>query len=161
MEDVSSIYSSIGSSLNSMAYEPVCDSQYGRCHRQHYNFSRPLDQPALTSCYSIQYTADCANENRLSVDSDMVSVVRTMAQSDSGLHVRNRTWLKIVIPNAFIGSDLVSWLHQHMEGFADRREARKYACSLLKAGYIQHIVNKVAFSEQRYYVFGDLPNGMR
>ena len=54
------------------------------------------------------------------------------------------------------GSDLVDWLHTHVEGFADRRDARKYACNLLKAGYIRHTVNKLTFSEQCYYVFGDL-----
>ncbi|XP_042338232.1 segment polarity protein dishevelled homolog DVL-3-like, partial [Plectropomus leopardus] len=53
-------------------------------------------------------------------------------------------------------SDVVDWLHRNVEGFTDRREARKYAGNLLKAGYIRHTVNKVTFSEQCYYVFGDL-----
>ena len=59
----------------------------------------------------------------------------------------------------FPGSDLVDWLHTHVEGFADRRDARKYATNLLKAGYIRHTVNKLTFSEQCYYVFGDLCGG--
>lgn len=54
------------------------------------------------------------------------------------------------------GSDLVDWLFTHVDGFADRRDARKYACNLLKAGYIRHTVNKITFSEQCYYIFGDL-----
>lgn len=101
------------------------------------------------------------------------------------------------------GSDVVDWLYSHVEGFQDRREARKYACNLLKvnalfelvchvlrlnrslllsffwffdfffcdvlfashiclymvvyqAGFIRHTVNKITFSEQCYYVFGDL-----
>jgi len=54
------------------------------------------------------------------------------------------------------GSDVVDWLFHHVEGFSDRREARKYASNLLKAGYIRHTVNKITFSEQCYYVFGDL-----
>ncbi|VDH99785.1 segment polarity protein dishevelled [Mytilus galloprovincialis] len=53
-------------------------------------------------------------------------------------------------------SDLVDWLFTHLEGFTDRRDARKYACNLLKAGYIRHTVNKITFSEQCYYVFGDI-----
>ncbi|XP_044059130.1 segment polarity protein dishevelled homolog DVL-3 isoform X3 [Siniperca chuatsi] len=53
-------------------------------------------------------------------------------------------------------SDVVDWLHRNLEGFTDRREARKYAGNLLKAGYIRHTVSKVTFSEQCYYVFGDL-----
>ena len=59
----------------------------------------------------------------------------------------------------FSGSDLVEWLFTHVEGFADRRDARKYACNLLKAGFIRHTVNKITFSEQCYYVFGDLSGG--
>lgn len=51
------------------------------------------------------------------------------------------------------GSDLVDWLYTHVSGFVDRRDARRYACNLLKAGFIQHTVNKVTFSEQCYYVF--------
>ena len=56
----------------------------------------------------------------------------------------------------FPGSDVVDWLFHHVEGFSDRREARKYASNLLKAGYIRHTVNKITFSEQCYYIFGDL-----
>ena len=54
-----------------------------------------------------------------------------------------------------VGSDVVDWLFHHVEGFSDRREARKYASNLLKAGYIRHTVNKITFSEQCYYIFGD------
>uniref|UniRef100_A0A4W6FD60 Dishevelled segment polarity protein 3 n=1 Tax=Lates calcarifer TaxID=8187 RepID=A0A4W6FD60_LATCA len=95
-------------------------------------------------------------ENHLTIHSDITAVVKAMANPESGLEVRDRMWLKITIPNAFIGSDVVDWLHHNVEGFTDRREARKYAGNLLKAGYIRHTVNKVTFSEQCYYVFGDL-----
>lgn len=50
---------------------------------------------------------------------------------------------------------MVDWLYHHVEGFQDRREARKYASNLLKAGFIRHTVNKITFSEQCYYIFGD------
>ncbi|XP_062275954.1 segment polarity protein dishevelled homolog DVL-3 [Scomber scombrus] len=95
-------------------------------------------------------------DNQLTIHSDMTAVVKAMANPESGLEVRDRMWLKITIPNAFIGSDVVDWLHRNIEGFNDRREARKYAGNLLKAGYIRHTVSKVTFSEQCYYVFGDL-----
>ncbi|XP_068440603.1 segment polarity protein dishevelled homolog DVL-3 isoform X2 [Clinocottus analis] len=95
-------------------------------------------------------------ENHLTIHSDMPAVVKAMADPESGLEVRDRMWLKITIPNAFIGSDVVDWLHRTLDGFTDRREARKYAGNLLKAGFIRHTVNKVTFSEQCYYVFGDL-----
>ena len=39
----------------------------------------------------------------------MVTVVRAMASNDSGLDVRDRMWLKITIPNAFIGELSVSF----------------------------------------------------
>lgn len=55
-----------------------------------------------------------------------------------------------------LGADVVDWLYTHVEGFKDRREARKYASSMLKHGYLRHTVNKITFSEQCYYVFGDL-----
>ncbi|XP_076805075.1 segment polarity protein dishevelled homolog DVL-1-like isoform X1 [Clavelina lepadiformis] len=91
----------------------------------------------------------------LSVHSDMAAVVKILKMPDSGLDVKTRMWLKITIPNAFIGSDLVDWLTQKVEGLSERRDARKYASSLLKMGYIRHTVNKITFSEQCYYVFGD------
>ncbi|KAM9820281.1 segment polarity protein dishevelled homolog DVL-3 [Neosynchiropus ocellatus] len=92
---------------------------------------------------------------RLTVHSDMETVVKMMANPESGVEVRDRLWLKITIPHAFIGSDVVDWLLRSVEGFVDRREARKYAANLLKSGYIRHAVNKLGFSEQCYYVFGN------
>jgi len=54
------------------------------------------------------------------------------------------------------GGDVVDWLYSRVEGFKDRRDARKYASGLLKHGYLRHTVNKITFSEQCYYTFGDL-----
>jgi len=39
----------------------------------------------------------------LNKNTDMAAVVHAMAQPDSGLEVRDRMWLKITIPQAFIG----------------------------------------------------------
>ena len=55
----------------------------------------------------------------------------------------------------YTGSDLIDWLQTKVEGLQERRASRKYASSLLKAGYIRHTVNKITFSEQCYYVFGE------
>lgn len=56
----------------------------------------------------------------LSVNTDMPTIVRAMARPDSGLEIRDRMWLKITIPNAFIGADVVDWLNTHVKGFIDR-----------------------------------------
>ncbi|KAH9490005.1 Segment polarity protein dishevelled DVL-3 [Bulinus truncatus] len=115
----------------------------------------------MTSTTSSSLTSSIPESERgfddmnLTIATDMATVVKAMAQPDSGLEIRDRMWLKITIANAFIGADLVDWLFTHVEGFADRRDARKYACHLLKAGYIRHTVNKLTFSEQCYYIFGD------
>ncbi|XP_078526744.1 segment polarity protein dishevelled homolog DVL-2 [Lissotriton helveticus] len=108
----------------------------------------------ITSSSSVTETERFDDFN-LSIHTDMVSVAKAMASPESGLEVRDRMWLKITIPNAFLGSDVVDWLYHHVEGFQDRREARKYASNLLKAGFIRHTVNKITFSEQCYYIFGD------
>nr|CAH7745858.1 unnamed protein product [Callosobruchus chinensis] len=99
-------------------------------------------------------------EEPLSVNSPMSQVVQAMQRPDSGLEIRDRMWLKITIPNAFIGTDLIDWLLTHVDGFHERRDARKYSSHLLKAGFIRHTVNKITFSEQCYYIFGDLCSAM-
>lgn len=96
----------------------------------------------------------------LSVHTPMEAVVQAMQRPDSGLEIRDRMWLKITIPNAFIGTDLVDWLLARLDGFQDRRDARKYASHLLKNHFIRHTVNKITFSEQCYYIFGDLCSAM-
>uniref|UniRef100_A0AAY4B360 Dishevelled n=1 Tax=Denticeps clupeoides TaxID=299321 RepID=A0AAY4B360_9TELE len=82
----------------------------------------------------------------LSIHSDMAIVAKAMASPESGLEVRDRMWLKITIPNAFIGSDVVDWLYHHVEGFTDRREARKYASNLLKSTFIYHLISTIVFT---------------
>ncbi|KAL1502625.1 hypothetical protein ABEB36_007743 [Hypothenemus hampei] len=96
----------------------------------------------------------------LTINSPMAEIVQAMQRPDSGLEIRDRMWLKITIPNAFIGTDMIDWLLTHVEGFQERRDARKFASNLLKAGFIRHTVNKITFSEQCYYIFGDLCSAM-
>ena len=55
---------------------------------------------SLTSSVTDSERFDCLN---LTVNTDMVTVVKQMAKTDSGLEIRDRMWLKITIPNAFIG----------------------------------------------------------
>ncbi|XP_008313716.1 segment polarity protein dishevelled homolog DVL-3 isoform X2 [Cynoglossus semilaevis] len=122
---------------------------------------RPID-PAAWVSHTAAMTGrllphyDNHEDKQLTIHSDITAVVKALANPESGLEVRDRMWLKITIPNAFIGSDVVDWLQRNVEGFTDRREARKYAENLLKGGYIRHTVRKVTFSEQCYYVFGEI-----
>ncbi|XP_067947739.1 segment polarity protein dishevelled homolog DVL-3-like isoform X3 [Watersipora subatra] len=99
-------------------------------------------------------------DRRLTIETPVSLIVQHMSAPDSGLEIRDRMWLKINIPNAFIGSELVDWLYQHVDGFGDRRDAKRYASNMLKASYIRHTVNKLSFSEQCYYVIGDLSDAM-
>ena len=39
----------------------------------------------------------------------MAAIVKAMASPESGLEVRDRMWLKITIPNAFIGERAPWW----------------------------------------------------
>lgn len=78
-----------------------------------------------------------------------------MTKPDSGLEIRDRMWLKIVIPNAFIGADAVNWVLENVAGASDRREARRIVSSMLRNNLIKHAVNKLTFSEQCYYVLSD------
>ena len=68
---------------------------------------------------SMQAAAMAANQP-LDKDSGMLAIIRAMKKVDSGLEVRDRMWLKIKIPNAFLGSDMVDWLFEKVEGFQVR-----------------------------------------
>lgn len=55
----------------------------------------------------------------------------------------------------FMHSDLVNWIMQNVDGITDRREARKFIGNMLRKNYIKHTVNKLTFSENSYYQFGE------
>lgn len=93
----------------------------------------------------------------LTTETNLESIACAMASPESGLDIHDRMWLKIRIPNAFIGSDVVNWLFSCVQGFRDRKDAKKFASKLLKQGFIQHTIDlKNSFSEKCYYVFSDL-----
>ncbi|KAK0416607.1 hypothetical protein QR680_012587 [Steinernema hermaphroditum] len=91
----------------------------------------------------------------LSASMDPRLILRAMTKPDSGLQIKNRKWLKILVPMSFIGSGLVDWLLTHVQGIGDRKAAREYASKLLADGLIRHVVNKMTFTEKCYYVFDD------
>merc|ERR1719193_2860324 len=115
--------------------------------------------PSLAS--TVQERQGEGGHTQLTIQSGMKAICGAMQRGDSGLEVRDRMWLKINIPQAFIGSDVVTWLFSHVAGFTERREARKYASQMLKAGFIRHTVNKSTFSEQCYYAFGDIASALQ
>ncbi|CAD6194037.1 unnamed protein product [Caenorhabditis auriculariae] len=117
---------------------------------------RPASSSTVTSTGSNgQNTVVGQSQIRLDIHTDKKKVVEVMAMPASGLDIKNRTWLKIPIPMSFLGSDLVEWLLDHVEGLRERKDARKYASDLLKQKLIAHVVNKITFTEQCYYVLGD------
>ena len=66
----------------------------------HHNISILWEDVYFEKCSSFFLGFDDLN---LSINTDMATVVKAMAQPDSGLEIRDRMWLKITIPNAFIG----------------------------------------------------------
>ncbi|KAF1766021.1 hypothetical protein GCK72_005976 [Caenorhabditis remanei] len=118
---------------------------------------RPPSSSTVTSNGSNGQNTVVGNGTHIHLDihTDKKKVVEIMAMPGSGLDIKNRTWLKIPIPMSFLGSDLVEWLLDRIEGLRERKSARNYAADLLKLKYIAHVVNKVTFTEQCYYVLGD------
>lgn len=57
--------------------------------------------------------------------------------------------------DVFLRKDLLDWLLAHVDGLLERKDARKYAAELLKRKLIAHVVNKITFTEQCYYVLGE------
>ncbi|XP_035771996.1 segment polarity protein dishevelled homolog DVL-3-like [Neolamprologus brichardi] len=95
----------------SPSHRPCC---LGVSHRRHdgeapptirYYTHHPLHLPSpvhqMLTCYSFPGVNE---ENHLNIHSDMTMVVKAMANPESGLEVRDRMWLKITIPNAFIAN---------------------------------------------------------
>ncbi|KAL5271240.1 hypothetical protein ACHWQZ_G001767 [Mnemiopsis leidyi] len=135
-----------------------------------FNFNEASYYPTSYSLYSTTGSESPANSQiggdtirgqqqpagPLNVNSKMDDVVTIMSQPHSGLEIKERTWLKVTIPDAFIGQDLVKWLKENISGLHDHKDARRYASTMLKNGYINNTVNKSEkFSDQCYYVCGD------
>uniref|UniRef100_A0A0K0D900 Dishevelled n=1 Tax=Angiostrongylus cantonensis TaxID=6313 RepID=A0A0K0D900_ANGCA len=117
---------------------------------------RPPSSSTVTSTGSNgQNTIVTGQHIRLDIHTDKKKVVEVMAMPNSGLDIKNRTWLKIPIPMSFLGKDLLDWLLTHVDGLLERKDARKYAADLLKRKLIAHVVNKITFTEQCYYVLGE------
>ncbi|KAM3719542.1 Segment polarity protein dishevelled [Dirofilaria immitis] len=118
-------------------------------------YGRPAGSSTATSNGSIPNTIVGGAHFRLDAMTDKKKIVQMMVMPNSGLDIKNRTWLKIPIPMSFLGSDLVDWLMEHVDGLRDRKDGRKFAGELLKEKLISHVVNKITFTEQCYYILGE------
>ena len=58
---------------------------------------------------------------KLSITSPMYRVAKAMAAKDSGLEVKDRMWLKMTIPNSFIGKRN----KKEREGGREKEKGRK------------------------------------
>lgn len=112
----------------------------------------PIDTAAWVA-HAQALTMPSSSDEQLSQsgDSDLREIVEQMKMPDSGLEIKDREWLKIHIPRAFLGSHLVSWLERNIYGFKSQREAKKFAGRLLKEGYIRDPISKKPFSCKSYY----------
>lgn len=63
-----------------------------------------LDSNSSSITSSIPDLDRAIDDLHLTTNTDMLTIVRAMARPESGLEIRDRLWLKITIPNAFIGS---------------------------------------------------------
>lgn len=86
---------------------------------------------------------------------DIIKVVQRMMLPTSGLEVKDREWLKITVPKAFLGSDVIQWLEKNVSGFQNRREIKNYASRMLELGYFRDLIASKSFSEKCYYVFAN------
>lgn len=84
---------------------------------------------------------------------DIKDIVDQMQIPQYGLEIRDREWLKIHIPKAFLGSDLLAWLERNVYGWTNEREAKKFASRLLREGYIRDPICRGSFSSKSYYKF--------
>lgn len=142
---------------------PIDPSAWVMQANQQAEYSRPFTgSPTLSTMTSVSSPSLVSSmpesettPSKLTLTTPMYRIAKALAAPTSGLEVKDRIWLKMTIPKSFIGSDLVDWLNMKVEGFIDRRHARKYAALMLKHGFIRHTVNKITFSEQCYYIFGD------
>lgn len=91
----------------------------------------------------------------LSIQTPMRTVCRVGGEDGSGLKIRDRNWLRVVIKNAFLGADFVDWLHDNVSGLEDRRDAKQYTCSLFQAKLIKPTIQARTdkFKEKSYYQF--------
>lgn len=84
---------------------------------------------------------------------DIKDIIHHMKLPEIGLDIRDREWLKIHIPKAFLGSNLVNWLERNVYGFNNYGEAKKFASRMLKDGFIRDPLSKKSFSSKSYYIF--------
>lgn len=84
---------------------------------------------------------------------DIHTVFSALRDNPTGLDLRDREWLRVVIKDAFLGSDLIRWLSRNVYGFNGRRELKSYANQMLSLGLIKNPMTSGSFSERCFYTF--------
>lgn len=88
----------------------------------------------------------------LRLTDDLNDIMYHLKSPDIGLEIKDRDWLKIHIPNAFLGSDLITWLERNVYGFNSNREVKKFAAKMLKERFIRDPISpNKSFSSRSYY----------
>lgn len=84
---------------------------------------------------------------------DIHTIFTTLRNNPTGLEVKDREWLRVIIKDAFLGSDLIRWLSRNVYGFNSRREVKTYANQMLSLGLIKNPMTSGSFSERCFYTF--------
>lgn len=90
---------------------------------------------------------------KINKTADIKEIIQHLKFPNYGIDIKDREWLKIKIPKAFLGSQLVNWLERNVYGFSNSREAKKFATKMLKDGFIRDPISKKSFSSKSYYTF--------
>ena len=76
------------------------------------------------------------DDRPLTVHTDMVLVARAMSRPDSGLEIRDRLWLKITVPRAFIGQSYhwvtLSFTERYRDGAGNTVDDNSSIFSLIR-----------------------------
>eukprot|EP00012_Vannella_robusta_P003908 CAMPEP_0206184374 /NCGR_PEP_ID=MMETSP0166-20121206/1182_1 /ASSEMBLY_ACC=CAM_ASM_000260 /TAXON_ID=95228 /ORGANISM="Vannella robusta, Strain DIVA3 518/3/11/1/6" /LENGTH=516 /DNA_ID=CAMNT_0053599381 /DNA_START=1 /DNA_END=1551 /DNA_ORIENTATION=+ len=75
-------------------------------------------------------------------------IAKKMAERNSGLVIKPRTWLFTVYPPCFVASEAVDWLLKNL-ALRTRQEAVDLGNKLVNAGFVQHVREPSPFKDQK------------
>ncbi|KAL3309723.1 hypothetical protein Ciccas_011726, partial [Cichlidogyrus casuarinus] len=153
--------SSIGSkSLNDSENLPLLQSQLLASHEAKSNLCLLLSDFSALRAFLEEVTFretvhQCNGSLNISTELNLV-VKMLLLSPEPKLEMRDRVWLKILIPAAVLGSDLVDWVKNFVDGIESHKDAIKYVRNLVHFDFLRHPVGKRTFSLHCYYLFTEL-----